>query len=130
VGALLDGANLRLSAIVQPGGGNADAAIYLTAATRVVRDIAGFFQIVVVHDGDHKVTPAELDASLDELAAAGLPIDEDRNVIWERFAARRAEYEPALLGLAALVVAAPAPWSSDRSPPLRLPPIFNQRRSS
>ena len=130
VGALLDAANLRLSAIVLPGGGNADASIYLTAATRVVREIAGYFQIVVSHDGDHKLTPAEFDASLDELAAASVPIDEDRELIWERFAARRAQYEPALLGLASLVDAAPAPWSSDRSPPLRLPPIFRRRRPS
>ena len=93
-----------------------------------MRDIAGYFQIVVSHDGDHKVTPAEFDTSLDELAAASVPIDEDRNLIWERFAARRAQYEPALLGLAALVVAASAPWSSDRSPPVRLRPIFRQRR--
>ncbi len=69
VGALLDAANLRLSAIALPGGGNADASIYLTAATRVVRDIAGYFQIVVSHDGEHKVTQVEFDAALDELAA-------------------------------------------------------------
>jgi hypothetical protein len=81
VGALLDAANLRLSAIVQPGGGNADASIYLTAATRVLRDMAGYFQIAVTQDGDNKLTAAEFDASLDELAAANVPIDEDRNVI-------------------------------------------------
>jgi hypothetical protein len=59
-----------------------------------------------------------------------VPIDEDRELIGERFAAPRAQYEPALLGLASLVVGAPAPWSSDRSPPIRLPPIFNERRST
>lgn len=129
-GALLDAANLRLSAITLPGGGNADASMYLTAATRVVRDIAVFSQIIVDGDGDHRLTAAELDACLDELAAAGVPIDEDRNVIWERFAARRAPYGRAVVELAALLEAAPAPWSSDRSPPLRLPPILGRRRSN
>ena len=127
---LLDAANLRLSAITRPGGGNADASMYLTAATRVVRDIAGFQQIVVEHDGDHKLTPAELNASLDELDAAGVPLDKDRRLIWERFAARRAQYEPAVLGLASLLDAAPAPWSSDRAPPPHIPPILRRRRST
>jgi hypothetical protein len=126
VAALLDAANLRLSAIALPGGGNVDAWMYLTAATRVVRDIAGFFLLVVEHDGNHKVTRAEFDAALDELTVAGLPLESDWDLIWERFAARRALYEPAVLGLATLVDAAPAPWSSDRSPPLRLPPVFRR----
>jgi hypothetical protein len=126
VAALLDAANLRLSAITLPGGGNADAWMYLTAATRVVRDIAGFFLIGVDHDGEHKLTRPEFDAALDELTVAGIPLEGDWNLIWERFAARRALYEPAVLGLATLVEAAPAPWSSDRSPPLRFPPIFRR----
>jgi hypothetical protein len=126
---LLDAANLRMSAIMLPGGGNADASMYLTAATRVVRDIAGFQQIAVGHDGNHKLTPAEFNASLDELDAAGVPLDKDRRLIWERFAARRAKYEPAVLGLASLLDAAPAPWSSDRAPPPHIPPILGRRRS-
>jgi len=129
VAALLDAANLRLSAIDLAGGGNADASMYLTAGTRVVRDIAGYFGIVVDHDGELMLGQAEFDASLDELEAAEIPLDADRALIWERFSTRRARYEPAVLALAALLDAAPAPWSSDRSPPLRLPPIFRQRRA-
>jgi hypothetical protein len=131
VAALLDAANLRLSAIVLPGGGNADAWMYLRSATRVVRDIAGYFQIPVDRDGEPALTPAELDAALDELAEAGLPVDhESRGEIWERFAARRALYEPAVLGLAGLLDVPPAPWSSDRAPPQPSPPIFYRRRAA
>ena len=64
---------------------------------------------------------ADLNAGLDELEAAGVPIDGDRSAVWARFAARRAEYEPPVLGF---LEAAPAPWSSDRSP------RFGGRRSS
>ena len=124
--ALLDASNLRLAAIAVPGGGNADAWMYLRAATNVVRDIACFFQIGIEHDGDHLLPQAELDAALDELAEAGVPLDADRAAIWDRFSTRRAQYEPAVIGLASLTDAAPAPWSSDRSPPLRLPPIFRR----
>ena len=130
VATLLDAANLRLSAIRVPGGGNAEAWVYLTAATRVVREIAAYFGIVIDRDDDAKLTRAEFDASLGELEAAGVPLEEDSALIWERFAARRTLYEPAVLGMASLLDAAPAPWSSDRSPPLRLPPIFRRRRTA
>lgn len=122
--ALLDAANLRLSAIALPTGGNADAAMYLTGATRTVRDIASLFKIGVDPVGMEALTSTEFNASLDELEAAGVPLDGDRVAIWDRFRARRAHYEPAVLGLAALLEAAPAQWSSDRSPPFRMPPIF------
>src|SRR5215831_10015074 len=128
VAALLDAANLRLSAIALPTGGNADASMYLSAATRVVRDIAGLFKITVDQVGLPKLTAAEFNASLDELEAAGVPLDDDRSVIWDRFNGRRAHYEPSVLGLASLLEAAPAQWSSDRSPPFRLPPIFRAAR--
>jgi hypothetical protein len=122
VAALLDAANLRLSAIALPTAGNADASMYLTAATRVVRDIAGLFKIPT--DRPLALMATELNAALDELEAAGIPLDSDRDAIWDRFGARRAPYESSVLGLASLLEAAPAQWSSDRSPPFRLPPIF------
>jgi hypothetical protein len=129
VAALLDAANLRLSAIVLPGGGNTDAWMYLQSATRVVRDIAGYFQIPVDLAGQLELSRAELETALDELSTAGLPVDERRSAVWERFAGRRVLYEPAVLGLAGLIDAPPAPWSSDRARPLgHYPPIFRQRR--
>jgi hypothetical protein len=130
VGALLDAANLRLSAIVLPGGGNADAWMYLRSATRVVRDVAGYFQIPIEHEGEPALAPDELDAALDTLAEAGVPVDrEHRGEIWDRFAARRALYEPAVLGLAGLLDVPPAPWTGDRATPGRTPPIFRRRRT-
>jgi hypothetical protein len=128
VAALLDAANLRLSAIALPTAGNADAAMYLRAATRVVREIADLFKIPVDHAGDLRLSAAELDSSLDELEAAGVPLDPDRSAIAARFMDRRALYEPSVLGLASLLQAAPTQWSSDRSPPFQLPPIFRRTR--
>jgi hypothetical protein len=128
VGTLLDAANLRLSAITVPGGGNADAWMYLTAATRVVRDIADHFQIAIEHNGELELTQAEFSAALDELESAGLPLTDDRELVWDRFAARRALYEPAIRGLAERIDAAPAPWSSDGALPERVPPPLQPRQ--
>ena len=125
-GTLLDAANLRMSAIDSFGEGNAAAWMYLQAGTGVLRRLAGFFQ-VSIDSGEVSVSRAEFDTALDELEAAGLPLVGDRGQAWERFRRRRAEYDGALLGLASLVDAPPAEWSSDRSPPLRMPPIFQPR---
>ncbi len=128
-GTLLDAANLRMAAIESGGEGNAAAWMFLQAATGVLRRIAGFFQIPT--DGDEvSVSREEFDAVLAELEAAGLPVVRERDLAWERFAQRRAAYDSALLGLASLVEAPPAEWSSDRSPPLLMPPIFRPRAAS
>jgi hypothetical protein len=96
----------------------------ISVSTRGRCAIAALFKIPVDHAGALRLGPAELDTSLDELEAAGVPLDPDRSAIWARFMDRRALYEPAVLGLASLLQAAPAQWSSDCSPPFRLPPIF------
>ena len=128
--ALVDTANIRVSAIEHAGGGNAEAFMFLTAATGVLRRIAAFFGVPLdLEDGAQvSVRREELDGVLDRLAADGVPLTADRAVIWERFAHRRALYDRPLLGLAALVDAPPAAWSSDRMPRRVPPPVFRRGR--
>jgi hypothetical protein len=117
LGCLLDASNLRVSAIRHPGGGNTDAYMFHLAASAVIRRIAAFFGIVLdLEDGvAASVTPGELDEALAAMAAAGVPMVEDLDLARERFFARRAQYDRALLGLCRAVEAPPAPWSSDRA---------------
>jgi hypothetical protein len=128
--ALIDTANIRVAAIEHPGGGNAEAFMFLTAATGVLRRLAAFFQVPLDLDAGRplSIERAELDAVLDRLDDVNVPLTGDRDVIWERFARRRALYDLPLLGLAALVDAPPAPWSSDRMPPRVPPPVFRRGR--
>ena len=128
-GTLLDAASLRMSAIDSGGDGNAAAWMFLQAGTGVLRRIAGFFQISIAGD-ESSVSRSEFDAVLAELQTAGLPLVADWDQAWERFSRRRAAYDSALLGLASLVDAPLAEWSSDRSPPLRMPPIFGPHRAN
>jgi len=125
-GTLLDAANLRMSAIDSPSDGNAAAWMFLQAGTAVLCRIAGFYQITTALK-ESSVTRREFDDALDELVTAGLPVVEDRDLAWERFSVRRAEYDHALLGLSTLVEAPPAMWSSDRRPPFRMPPLLGPR---
>jgi hypothetical protein len=62
----------------------------------------------------------------------GLPLKHDRDLAWRDFVGWRANYDEALVGLCALVMAPPAKWSSDRVPDHhKLPPIwFPSRRST
>ena len=62
------------------------------------------------------VTRAEFDSVLDQLAAAGLPVKEDREQAWRDFAGWRVNYDAVLLQLCDMVMPPVAPWSSDRIP--------------
>jgi hypothetical protein len=57
----------------------------------------------------------EFDAAYDRLADAGVPMRPDREQAWRDFAGWRVNYDAALIGLCALVMAPKAPWSSDRA---------------
>jgi len=124
IAALLDASNLRLSVIELPGGGNADAALFLTAATRVIREIAGYFRVELDPASALRLSRAEFEVGLEQLAKVEIQLSGDRDAAWERFAQRRARYEAAVRGLATIVDAPPAPWASDGLPPLRRPNIF------
>jgi hypothetical protein len=66
----------------------------------------------------------EFDEVLNQLAAAGLPIKTDREQAWRDFAGWRVNYDRVLILLCGLVMAPRAPWSSDRAPKFKLPPMM------
>ncbi len=121
-GAVLDGAALLHSTIERPADARIDLAI--TAGYTTLDAIAAFFRIPTIarpaSSGDPiRVTRAEFDAAVDELAAAGLPIRADRDQAWRDFAGWRVNYEDALLRLAVIVVAPDARWNDAGRRPRR-----------
>ncbi len=66
-------------------------------------------------------------AALDRLHPL-LPVPEaDRDQCWRRFAWLRSGYDEALRGLAAMTLASPAPWTTDRPARVGRPRIFTNR---
>jgi len=65
------------------------------------------------------VSRAEFDALCTELSMAGVPLVADRDQAWRDFSGWRVNYDAVLVGLCDLVMAPPAPWSSDRAPASR-----------
>lgn len=121
-GAVLDGASLLRSAVDVPTEARTDLAI--TAGYTTLDAIAGFFRIPTIarpaRPGDPiKVTRAEFDAAVDELAAAGLPVRADHDQAWRDFAGWRVNYEDALLRLSVIVVAPDARWNEVARRPTR-----------
>jgi hypothetical protein len=62
------------------------------------------------------VTQAEFEIACEQLSDAEVPLKADRGASWLAFVVLRSQYDAALLSLAQLVYAPPAPWSSDRRP--------------
>ncbi|MGH2464671.1 MAG: hypothetical protein ACRDGI_04355 [Candidatus Limnocylindrales bacterium] len=121
-GAVLDGAALLRSAVDVPTEARTDLAI--TAGYTTLDAIAGFFRIPIIArpamPGDPiRVTRAEFETAIDELAAAGLPIRPDREGAWRDFAGWRVNYEDALLRLSVIVVAPDAHWNEVARRPAR-----------
>jgi hypothetical protein len=128
-GAVLDGAALRASTIDGPR--DAEADLCIRAGYVALRHVADFFQIPYDPDpspGDPiSVTREEYDDVCRRLADGGVPLKEDRDQAWRDFAGWRVTYDAALTGLAALTMAPPAPWSSDRNAPFLRPPLLHRR---
>lgn len=120
-GAVLDTAALVASTLDQPRVPNAELTI--RAGYLALRRIADFFNLH--HDPNPQpsdpisVTRAEYDAVCAQLEAEGVPLKADREQAWRDFAGWRVNYDQALLGLAGLTMAPPAPWSGDRARPFR-----------
>lgn len=117
-GAILDGAALITSAVDVPR--DAQRELCLRAGFLALRRIADVFRIA--HPGDPhfpadpiSIDRAEFDDVLDALAAAGVALRTDRDAAWQAFGGWRVNYDVVLLELAALVMAPPAMWTSDRS---------------
>jgi ABC-type multidrug transport system fused ATPase/permease subunit len=126
-GAVLDAAALTLSSVDIPF--EASAALCIRSGFLAFRRIANYFDIPNPQDPHYpedpiSVTRQEFERVLDQLSSAKVPLKADRDQAWADFAGWRVNYDRALLVLCPLVMAPFAPWSSDRAPKLRLPPLF------
>ncbi len=118
-GAVLDAASLTLSAVDVPY--EPSAALCIRAGYLALHNITHYFGIPLPHDPHFpndpiSISQAEFEATLDRLAAAGIPIKPDRAQAWKDFGGWRVNYDRALIALCVLVMAPFAPWSSDRVP--------------
>jgi hypothetical protein len=134
-GAVLDGASLAASCLRAR---QREAEVCVRAGYLALRRIADFFGLPYEHDPkpDDPITIArdEFDEAYDRLAAAGLPLDDDRDDAWRQFAGWRVNYDAVLILLSGLVMAPYAPWSSDRSAAFYRPrvlrrPVVKPRRA-
>lgn len=117
-GTVLDAAAITLSALDVPY--EPSAALCIRAGFLTLRRIANYFDIPnpqnpLYPNDPISITRAEFEAMLNQLAAAGLPIKEERDQIWQNFAGWRVNYDRTLLALCRLVMAPYAVWSSDRA---------------
>jgi hypothetical protein len=117
-GVVLDAASLWLAAVEHPK--DPDAALCIRAGFQTLGLLAASSH--VPFDADPaptdpiSVARQEFDDALDEMEKAGMAIKPDREQAWLDWAGWRVNYDAALLNLARLVEAPPAPWVSDRSP--------------
>ena len=126
-GTVLDAAAITLCAVEVPYDGS--AALCIRAGYLSLRRIANYFDIPNPQDPHYPengicVDREEFEDVLNQLAIAGLPIKADRDQAWRDFAGWRVNYDRALILLCGLVMAPDAPWSSDRAPQFKLPPLF------
>jgi hypothetical protein len=130
-GAVLDAASFAASSLDRPRDSRAELCI--RAGYLCLRRIAGFFKIPFDADPspDDRISirREEYDAIYDQLAADSVPLKPDRDQAWRDFAGWRVNYDAPLVALAQIVMAPPAPWSSDRSPAdlgIRMPRRFRR----
>lgn len=126
-GAVLDAASITLSAIEIPY--EVSAALSIRAGFLALRRIATYFDIPNPQNPHYPDNPIcvdrkEFDDLINQLAAAGLPLKPDREQAWRDFAGWRVNYDRVLILLCGLVMAPQAPWSSDRAPQFKLPPLM------
>jgi len=116
-GAVLDAAALTLSVIDIPY--DPQGALCIRAGFLALRRISDFFS-VVYNPNPSATDPIsirrdEFDSVLSELARKGVPIKPDLEQGWRDFSGWRVNYDAVLIALAALTMAPPAQWSSDRA---------------
>lgn len=115
-GAVLDAAAMLYSTldIHDP-----QAALTIRAGYLSLQRICAFFHLPYdphpSPDAPISVSQVEFNAAYDKMAAAGVPLVSDRERAWQDWRGWRVNYDRPLLLLAALTIAPPAPWSSDRT---------------
>jgi hypothetical protein len=116
-GALLDGAALMAAVVDVPS--DVQVNLCLRAGYLALRNIGDYFGIE--HNANPRfpadpisVTRAEFDAACQRFTEQGIPLKPDREQAWQDFAGWRVNYDSVLIALCALIMAPPAPWSSDR----------------
>jgi hypothetical protein len=119
-GTILDAAALWLSSCSgQSGPDRAAAGLMIRAGYMSLRRIAAMYDIPYDPDpqpaGPIAIQRTEFDEAYDALASAGIAMNEDRDQAWRDFVGWRVNYEAALLGIAEMLRAPYAPWTSDRS---------------
>lgn len=117
-GTVLDAAALVTSSVAIPR--DAQRELCLRAGFIALRRIGDVFRIRHPADPHFPADPisierAEFEDALDRLAAEGVSVVADRDAAWQAFGGWRVNYDVVLLRLAELVMAPPAPWTSDRS---------------
>ncbi len=122
-GAVLDAASLRLAAVDLPF--DPQAGFCVRGGVFALRAVAEYFDLPFDADPAQadptSISEDEFLEACDKLVAAGIPVRADREQAWRDFTGWRVNYDQALLGLAGLVMAPYAPWSSDRSLRYRRP---------
>ncbi|MBI3242079.1 MAG: hypothetical protein HYZ49_07290 [Chloroflexi bacterium] len=124
-GAVLDAAALVVSTVDIPF--DVKGPLCIRAGYTALRRIADYFRIP--YNPDPKpdepisVTRAEFDFACEQLTLEGVPLKPDRDQAWGDYAGWRVNYDTALLALAKLTAAPPAPWTSPELREQRRPPL-------
>ncbi|HXY91474.1 MAG TPA: hypothetical protein VEP49_03285, partial [Acidimicrobiia bacterium] len=122
-GAVLDAASLRLAVVDLPF--DPQAGFCIRGGVFALRAVAGYFGLPYDPDpapGDPtSISEDEFLEACDKLVAAGIAVRADRVQAWQDFSGWRVNYDQVLIGLAGMVMAPYAPWSSDRSLRYRRP---------
>ncbi len=122
-GAVLDTAALANSILDIPRDPTAD--LCLRAGYLALRRIAESFYVphnpAPKPDDPISITREEFDAVCERMVAEGISLKPDRDQAWRDFAGWRVNYDAALIGIAKLIVAPPAPWTGERPITFELP---------
>ena len=123
--AVLDAASLRLSIIDLPF--DPHAGLCVRGGFFSLRAVCAYFHIPFDPDplptDPISITRDEFLEACDQLADAGIRLKDDREQGWRDFQGWRVNYDRPVIGLAGMVMAPYAPWSSDRSLRYRRPPL-------
>ncbi len=115
-GCILDTAAVVASTLDRPR--SPQAQLLIRTGYLSLRHIADYFAIAYDPtprpDDPISVSRHEFDLLLVELQAAGVPVKADRDQAFRDWAGWRVNYDAVLIGLASLVTAPEARWSSDR----------------